>query len=122
MCLMEKEIFSNQSGFDKLSKAIDYLHKAANLFDQAERYFEASKITDIISKFAQADWEDKLEGGKADNKTPKDFDQKQLAKGIAVEIEHTKDKHIATEIAMDHLVEDPNYYKKLEIMEAGEAE
>jgi hypothetical protein len=37
----------------------------------------------------------------------------QLNKGIKVEMEHTEDKEIAKEIAMDHLYEDPNYYNKL---------
>ena len=39
--------------------------------------------------------------------------KKQLAKGIKVEMEHTDNKDIAKEIAMDHLTEDPNYYNKL---------
>jgi hypothetical protein len=64
-----------------------------------------------------AAFKDKLKGGKADKKKPKDFDKKQLAAGIKVEREHTKNKHIATEIAMDHLIEDKNYYKKLKKME-----
>ena len=34
-----------------------------------------------------------------------------------VEMEHTNDPDIAREIAMDHLTEDPDYYKKLEVME-----
>lgn len=54
---------------------------------------------------------DQLHGGKADDKTPKDFDQKQLQAGIKVEMEHTGDKSKAKEIAMDHLTEDPDYYK-----------
>ncbi len=33
--------------------------------------------------------------------------------GTKVEMEHTKDKKIAREIAMDHLKEKPDYYKKL---------
>lgn len=55
----------------------------------------------------------KLFGGKADKKSPKDFDKDQLEAGIAVELEHTNDRNIAQEIAMDHLVEDPDYYTKL---------
>lgn len=43
--------------------------------------------------------------------------KKQLQKGIKVELEHTDDKEMAKEIAMDHLWEDPNYYSKLENME-----
>ena len=38
---------------------------------------------------------------------------KQLDKGIKVELEHTKDKSVAREIALDHLAEDPKYYDKL---------
>lgn len=43
----------------------------------------------------------------------------QLSKGVKTELEHTSSKSIAREIAMDHLFEDPNYYKKLEKMEKG---
>lgn len=56
---------------------------------------------------------DKLPGGKADKKKPSDFDKKALTQGIKVELEHTKDKKLAMEIAMDHLTEDPKYYEKL---------
>lgn len=41
----------------------------------------------------------------------------QLQKGIKVEMEHTNDRQIAKEIALDHLVESPEYYKQLEKME-----
>ena len=41
----------------------------------------------------------------------------QLKKGIAVEYEHTKDKDVAKEIALDHLLELPDYYDKLEKVE-----
>ncbi len=43
----------------------------------------------------------------------KDVDAKQLAMGIKVEMEHTKDKRISKRIALDHLAEDPLYYTKL---------
>ena len=45
------------------------------------------------------------------------FIKKELQKGIKVELEHTDDKEMAREIAMDHLWEDPNYYLKLDKME-----
>jgi hypothetical protein len=76
--------------------------------------------------------EDKIPGGLANGKTlidlakkwdskgyyePKQFAAKyikpQLMKGIKVEMEHTTDVRIATEIAMDHLWEDLKYYDKL---------
>jgi hypothetical protein len=56
---------------------------------------------------------DTIHGGKADKAKPSDFDPKQLKMGIAVEMEHTKDRRLAREIAMDHLSEDPRYYTKL---------
>ena len=55
----------------------------------------------------------KLVGGKGDNVKSKDIDPKQLAMGIKVEMEHTKDAKLAKEIAEDHLSEDPHYYSKL---------
>ena len=52
---------------------------------------------------------------------PKQFAEKyikpQLMKGIKVEMEHTTDVRIATEIAMDHLWEDLKYYDKLSTIE-----
>jgi hypothetical protein len=61
--------------------------------------------------------EDKIPGGLADKKSPKDFNPKSLKEGLKVESEHTSDKGIAKEIAMDHLTEDPKYYKKLKTIE-----
>jgi len=60
---------------------------------------------------------DQIPGGLGDKKSPKDFDKDQIAKGIKVEMEHTKDRDLAREIAMDHLTEDPHYYTKLETIE-----
>jgi hypothetical protein len=79
---------------------------------------------------------DKIPGGLANGKTlidlankwdskgyyePKQFAAEyikpQLMKGIKVEMEHTTDVRIATEIAMDHLWEDINYYDKLASIE-----
>lgn len=64
-----------------------------------------------------AEWMDHLPGGLADKKTPKDFDQKQLEKGQKIEMEHVDDPDLAQEIAMDHLVEEADYYKLLEKVE-----
>lgn len=62
-------------------------------------------------------WTDKIPGGLADEKVPKQFDSKQLEEGIKVELEHTDDRDVAKEIAMDHLIEDKDYYKKLKTIE-----
>jgi len=63
---------------------------------------------------------DKIPGGLADKKKPSDFDKAKLAAGIKVEMEHTSDRAIATEIAMDHLTEDAAYYEKLATIEKAE--
>lgn len=44
----------------------------------------------------------------------------EFKKGIKTELEHTTDKNIAREIAMDHLYEDPKYYTKLSKIEEGD--
>lgn len=65
----------------------------------------------------EEDHVDLIPGGLADKSKPSDFDPKQLAMGIRVELEHTKNLKIAREIAMDHLKEDPRYYTKLKKIE-----
>ena len=71
--------------------------------------------------------DDHIHGGLADNLTTKDIARTHKAPielidlmlqwGVDVEMEHTDDPNIAREIAMDHLMEDPVYYKKLKEME-----
>jgi len=62
-------------------------------------------------------WKDKIPGGLADRKKPSDFPEDAVSKGTEVEFEHTDDRDTAKEIAMDHLVEDVDYYDFLEQME-----
>jgi hypothetical protein len=76
----------------------------------------ASKLEDMRPDLPMQKKE-KIEGGLADGKSPSDFDPKQLAEGVKIEMEHTDDKDTAAEIAMDHLAEDPDYYKKLKEVE-----
>ena len=76
---------------------------------------------------------ERIPGGLAAGRKPDQFDQQQLAAGIKVEREHTRDPRvrgrfeapeddaIAREIAMDHLTEDPDYYRKLRRMEKSGA-
>jgi len=87
-----------------------------------------------IKLFEQFINEDQIKGGLSDNmslediankheKDPQEIDnmiqflEVQLEKGIKVEMEHTEDPEIATEIAKDHLFEDPKYYIKLATIE-----
>lgn len=71
--------------------------------------------------------EDKIKGGKADKITKEDIAKKfgvtvdninkELEMGVEVELEHTKSRRLAKEIAMDHLTEIPDYYTRLKKME-----
>lgn len=71
--------------------------------------------------------EDQLEGGLGDGRSveyiahkhnaPIELIELMVQWGVEVEMEHTDDEVIAKEIAMDHLIEDPIYYKKLKEME-----
>ena len=70
---------------------------------------------------------DKIKGGKADKMSLEDIArkhsvfvgtiEKELELGIKVEKEHTDCPVKAKEIAMDHLVELPDYYSRLDKME-----
>ena len=71
----------------------------------------------------------KLKGGLADKMSVEDIAKKfnvsvekikaQIKKGVEVEKEHTNDKDKATEIAMDHVSEFPDYYDRIEKTEKG---
>lgn len=70
---------------------------------------------------------DKIKGGLSDKMTKQDIAdkfnvtiskiEKQLKMGIDVEMEHVNSRKLAKEIAMDHLVEIPDYYTRLDKME-----
>lgn len=71
---------------------------------------------------------DKISGGKSDNMSINDigakhgvslkFIHQQYIDGTKVELEHTHDIKLASEIAKDHLYEDAGYYIKLKKMES----
>ena len=86
---------------DEFDKWIDTEH---NDWDVSYREF----YEDIIGEQVNA-----LTGGVGDTTAPSNVNTKELAIGVQVEMEHTNDPKIATEIAMDHLTEDPEYYTKL---------
>jgi hypothetical protein len=101
--------------------------------------FSQKAHCDGRKKTVTKEQKENFKGGVADGKTLEDIAKKhdkkgyyhidnmvsslkkQLVKGIKVEMEHTKDKSKAREIAMDHLWEHPNYYDKLEKIESKEA-
>ncbi len=70
-----------------------------------------------------------LKGGLADGKSLEDIAkhhnvplkdiQKEFEMGMKVEMEHTEDEQIASEIAKDHILEIKNYYSRLKKIESG---
>lgn len=80
-------------------------------------------INRIKEKLSQRILEE-LAGGLADGKTIQDVYKKypktsqedldkQYEMGLKIEMEHTKDKDVASEITLDHLMENENYYTLL---------
>jgi len=62
-------------------------------------------------------FKEKILVGRSNSKNHSNFPEDQVQKGIEVELEHSDDRELAKEIAMDHLKEFSNYYKELEKME-----
>lgn len=85
---------------------------------------EGPKLTRLekISQLVKAAL-DKLPGGEGDNVPASAVDPKELAEGVKEEAEeHTTDKAVAKEIAIDHLVKNPYYYTQLKKLEKQAAE
>lgn len=76
-----------------------------------------SRSADLTRKLAAA-LDERLVGGLADGKPDDRYDARELRRGIEVEYEHTNDPPTSKEIAKDHLEEIPDYYTRLDHMEA----
>jgi hypothetical protein len=81
---------------------------------------DTDDLESYIYGIAQGSLIDHIPGGLAEGKKPEDFNPKSIAQGVKVELEHTDDKAMAKEIAMDHLTENKNYYDELAKMESGQ--
>lgn len=109
-----------QSFLDELEKIAASGHRLAVPKTRVGR--RSMRVTTMLKKDGEGTlfkhaWQDQLPGGLADNKTPSDFPAMALRQGKRVESEHTSRPALAAEIAMDHLAEDPKYYRKLERVE-----
>ncbi len=80
------------------------------IWDDVEDY--ADDIRHVIKEHEVEDLYE-MEGGKGEHIDRQDVSQDELEVGSEVEMEHTNDSDIASEIAMDHLAEFPDYYTKL---------
>lgn len=83
-------------------------------FTNASDFAQNVKSSNLIDWKGSSSFADTIKGGLADFTNPSQYNPIELEKGIKVEMEHTDNPMIATEIAMDHLKEDPDYYNKLE--------
>jgi hypothetical protein len=88
--------------FKQIDEFDEYTDTEHNDWDVSYREFY-EHLTEVNS----------LTGGVGDVTAPSNVNTKELSIGVQVEMEHTNDEKIATEIAMDHLTEDPQYYSKL---------
>lgn len=78
------------------------------------------RAADEVAASPDSNWVDHIVGGNAEGADPSQFDPEQLALGVQEEMEHTSDPDVAAEIAMDHLIKDPEYYQKLKLIEGDQ--
>lgn len=119
----ENEVPSNQSAI-VLSEVISFLAQNPNVTDEEFHAFAETKGYDVhqaeaVAYSLAAKYAMLLRGGRSgtgdvDIST---IDQDQLEKGMQVETEHSDDPITTKKIALDHLVEIPDYYDRLEKME-----
>jgi hypothetical protein len=77
------------------------------------------KLPEHVKKQEEKKAGNVLVGGDGDNKKPSDFPKDVLSHAVEHELEHTNDRKVAEEIAIDHLTEDIDYYKKLKKVEGN---
>lgn len=90
---------------------------AAGRLAALKHLIAAAEFSRSGEKLSRAGQNDLLPGGKADNLPDRDFSSSALAEGAKHEHEHVTNDQIAKEIAKDHLLEDPAYYKKVKKIE-----
>jgi Protein of unknown function (DUF5661) len=98
---------------------IYYAYMVPQLMAAKEEAVVKPRVNHLFKSPLTKSIKDRIPGGLADKKKPSDFDPRALRQGVKVEMEHTSDPEVASEIARDHLVEDKKYYDKLKVMESG---
>jgi ADP-ribose pyrophosphatase YjhB (NUDIX family)/shikimate kinase len=89
------------------------MQQYAKLPDTLKYTTRKNTVDEIIAKLtAKAAAADILPGAAANGMPDSKFNKKHLAAGAANEREHTTNDQVATEIAKDHLHEDPAHYNK----------
>ena len=113
---VDSQSFSTEDDIDILKDFLSDLQINEAMQEYKERMEDekaAKEETETVDTTGLAD---------KNNTTDKDVHPEELLMGIEVEMEHTQDKALAKQIALDHLTEIPDYYSRLKRMEAtGEA-
>jgi hypothetical protein len=120
------EVEKEHSRWDTIAKKIakDHLTLFPDYYDRLEEMEKLAKRhwSRKIRKMPKRTMEEKgiikefFLGGLSSGIPDTAFDLEQLKKGIKVESEHTSNFQIMKKIAKDHLMEFPDYYKRLEKM------
>lgn len=106
---LQKKLKRDPFVFEIQRAMLDEFFSRKHKPDSKDKFYILKKIKEWYKKMKK----EKIPGGLASGKSPCEFNSEELAEGAEVEKEHTPDKDIAQEIAMDHLTEDKNYYEKL---------
>lgn len=91
--------------------------ESKNAIEQAKKQFYKQDPSEADGNAKTSS--EKLVGGKGDRKPDELFSKKELAKGKKHELEHTKNKSLAKEIAKDHLTEKADYYTAMHKAKLG---
>ena len=94
----------------KITKAADYIDTVADHMDSGESETEVNEQLKPYKTVEQIARKHRMNVSDI---------QKQLDMGAPIEHEHTKNKKLAVEIALQHLDEFPDYYTRLKKMEAS---
>jgi len=106
--------FSVVSGVTEKGKPVILIQTSGKTWEQAREIAERPLVAGAEAEVRRQAGSVALEKGFKES----DADPKELAMGVAVELEHTDDVQKSKDTALDHLAEMPDYYSRLKKMEA----
>jgi hypothetical protein len=111
-----EEYFPNDSAYMKR----EVIPLCEKWLKENEELLKSMKVKLVLMNKSSKLSESMKHEGKYKDGMKKTWTQEEEDEGMKVEMEHTDDKEVARQIAMDHLIENHNYYKDLAKMEAKE--
>ena len=122
--LFNEKPFPEGEERERINKAFDELFEVFRKTGVLKRMAQVAKTRRLllseIPGFQRILKSEKLVGGDGDGRPDAAFDPADLEAAVQHEMrEHGHDRQIATELAKDHLTEDPDYYRKLVLIEKG---